>query len=146
MEPVDLVAAGAVLAVSLGFGMVAHELSHALTLRALGVTCDIEWLPDTETVGLVNIGGSFATVTPRAVPADLPPWRLRIAALMPLTLAVPIPLVIVGVLPDPLAGGDPLVASAAIGWLACGLPSPQDFSLVWHAEAAIERYADSARE
>lgn len=141
MEPVELLVAGAVLVVSLGVGTVAHELSHALTLRALGVACDIEWRPGRDATGLVNIGGAFATVTPRAVPSNLAPWRLRVAALMPLTLAVPIPLVLVGVLPDPLAGGDPLVASAAVGWLACGLPSPQDFSLVWHAEAAIERYA-----
>lgn len=141
MEPVELVAAVAVLGVSLGVGTVAHELSHALTLRALGVACDIEWLPANHTSGLVNIGGSFATVTPRAVPSDLAPWRLRLAALMPLTLATPIPLVLAGVLPDPLAAGDPLVASAAVGWFACGLPSPQDFSLVWHAETALDRYA-----
>lgn len=141
MEPVELMASVAVLAVAIAAGTVAHELSHALMLRALGVTCDIQWLPGAEADGLVNIGGSLATVTPRAVPRDLAPWRLRVAALMPLTLALPIPLVLVGLLPDPLAVDDPLVAAAAVGWLACGIPSPQDFSLVWHAEEAIDRFA-----
>lgn len=141
MELVELLLAGGVLVVVLAIGTVAHELSHAVMLRALGVACEIEWLPSRDTAGLVNIGGSLATVTPLAIPRDLAPWRLRMAALMPLTLAAPIPLVLGGFLPDPLASGDPFLASAAVGWLACGIPSPQDFSLVWHAEEAIERYA-----
>ena len=141
MEPFELLGAGGALIVALGVGTIAHELSHALALRALGVAFEIEWLPDRDARGLRSTRGPWATVTPRQVPQDLPPWRLRVAALMPLTLALPLPLILVGVLPDPLAAGDPILASATVGWLACALPSPQDFSLVWHAGQAIQRYA-----
>jgi hypothetical protein len=58
--------------------------------------------------------------------------------MMPLVLAVPLPLVALGVLPDPFASGSPYEAAVALGRLACALPSPQDFSLLWHAERAIE--------
>jgi len=141
MEPVELLAAGGVLIVALGAGTVVHELSHAVALRALGVACDIEWLPDGDTTGLASARGTWAAVVPRPIAGELAPWRLRVAALTPLTLATPVLLALVGVLPDPVAAGDPVLASATIGWLACALPSPQDFSLVWHAERAIERYA-----
>lgn len=141
MGPVQLLVAGGVLVGVLAVGTVVHELSHAITLKLLGITCEIEWLPGRDGEGF-NLGrGALATVTPRAIPRELAPWRLRIAALMPLTLAFPIPLVLAGVLPDPLAAGDPVVAMATVGWLACGIPSPRDFSLLWYAEEAIERYA-----
>lgn len=141
MVPMELLLAGAVLLATLAIGTIVHELSHAITLQLLGVSCEIEWGSSEEGTGFARAWGALATVTPRSMPPDLPPWRLRLAALMPLALAIPIPLVLVGVLPDPLATGDPVVASATVGWLACGLPSPQDFSLVWHAEEAIGRFA-----
>lgn len=141
MHPVALLTAVVVLVVALVVATVAHELSHAVTLRALGVPCEVDWRPEREGAGFLSAQVALATVTPRHVPRDLSPWRLRVAALMPLTLAAPIPLVLLGVLPDPTASGDPVLVAAAMGWLACSLPSPQDFSLAWHPEAAIEDYA-----
>lgn len=141
MEPVELVAAAVVLIVVLGAGTIVHELSHAFMLHALGISYTIDWLPGHDAAGASSLLGTWASVFPRSVPSDLEPWRLRVAALMPLTLATPMVLVLAGVIPDPLASGDPIVASATVGWLACALPSPQDFSLVWHAEHAIEQYA-----
>ena len=141
MDPIELLAAGTALVVVLGTGTVVHELSHAFALRTLGVAYEIAWLPGRDTAGLASVRGTLAAVVPRNVSPETPPWRLRLAALMPLTLALPLPFVLTGVLPDPVASGNPVLASATVGWLACALPSPQDFSLVWHAEEAIERYA-----
>lgn len=141
MDPIELLAAGIALLVVLGVGTVAHELSHAVALRALGVACEVEWLPGRDPTGPGDGRGTLAAVVPRSVSPETAPWRLRVAAITPLTLALPIPLVLLGVLPDPVASGDPVLASATVGWLACALPSPRDFSLVWYAEAAIERYA-----
>ena len=53
------------------------------------------------------------------------------------TLVVPFALVPLGVVPDPFALGNPVVAAAAIGWAGCALPSPQDFALVWYPERAL---------
>jgi len=36
----------------------------------------------------------------------------------------------------------PVVAAAAIGWLACALPSPQDFSVAFYADRFLERSRD----
>lgn len=143
MTPVELVGAFAVLVGTVVAGMVAHELSHALALRAFGVPYDLEFLPERDDAGLLRTGvrGTWATVTPTAVPAELSAWRLRTAAVMPLCLAVPFAPVAVGTVPDPIAAGDPYLAAATIGWFACALPSPQDFSLLWHPKRAIAEYA-----
>ena len=139
--PFSLVAVGAVMLCTLGVGTVAHEYAHALALRAIGVDCEIRWLTDRESAGLLRASllGTWASVRPRNVPADAPAWGLRAAALMPLALLAPFALVVFGVLPDPLATGDPRVVAAAVAWAACALPSPQDFSVVWYAERAMER-------
>lgn len=121
-------------------GTITHELAHAAALRASGVPFDISWLPGRERTGLLraSIAGGWAVVTPRDLPRDLPPWRLRVAAMMPLLLAAPLALTALGVIPSPFASGNPYAVAVAIGWLACAIPSPQDFSLLWHAERAIE--------
>jgi len=141
MDPIQFVAAGAVMLCTLSAGTVAHEYAHALALRAVGVDCEIRWLTDRDSAGLLRAGllGTWATVTPRNVPADAPAWGVRLAALMPLTLLAPFALVVGGVLPDPLATGDPRLVAASVAWAACALPSPQDFSVVWYAERALER-------
>lgn len=141
MELTQLILAGVVLLVGLGVGTVAHELSHAITLRLLGVDCQIEWLPRRDAAGFDLARGALASVTVRTSHHEPDAWRLRVAALMPLTLAIPIPLILLGILPDPVASGDLVLTMATIGWLACGIPSPQDFSLLWYAEAAIEQNA-----
>lgn len=129
-------------------GTITHELSHAFALRTFGVSFEMEWLPDRERTGLLraSIAGGWAQVRPRALPRDLEPWRLRVAAMMPLLLVAPLALVGFGVIPDPFTSGNPYQTAAAIGWLACALPSPQDFSLLWYAEQAIEEnFLSSAR-
>lgn len=69
---------------------------------------------------------------------DTAPWRLRVAALSPLALAVPLGAVAVGAVPDPFAGGHLLARLGLVGWLACALPSPSDFSVAFHAEQPVE--------
>lgn len=121
-------------------GTITHELSHAVALRVFGVSFTMEWLPDREQSGLLraSIAGGWASVRPQSIPRDLEPWRLRVAAMMPLLLVAPLALVVLGVVHDPFSSGNPYVIAVSIGWLACALPSPQDFSLLWYAEEAIE--------
>jgi hypothetical protein len=52
-------------------------------------------------------------------------------------MATPLVLVLSGVLPDPARAGNQYLTAAMIGWLACAVPSPQDFSLFWYAERAL---------
>lgn len=66
------------------------------------------------------------------VPQSTPDWVLRVAALLPVLLAVPLLLVGVGVLPNPLAADDHAAALALVALTGCGLPSPADWSVVWH--------------
>jgi hypothetical protein len=142
----DLLLAGGALLLTLGVGTVVHEFAHAAVLWTLGVPFDVEWLPDREEAGPAGAGffGRWASVTPRRLPPDLSPWGLRAAALAPLVLAAPMALVLVGVLPDPNATGNLPLIVATLTWFGCALPSPQDFSLVWHADAAIEEHSGSA--
>ena len=139
----ELLIAGGALVTSLVLGTVAHELAHAVVLRTLGVPFDVEWLPRRGETGTTAAAffGRWATVTPRRLPVDLPPRGLRVAALAPLVLATPMALVLLGVLPDPTSTGNLPLVAATIAWFACALPSPQDFSLVWHAEAAIAEHS-----
>lgn len=140
---IDVVGAGLVLVASVGAGTVAHELSHACALRAFGIPYEIEWFPAREDAGPLGSGvsGRLATVTPRAAPRDLSPWSLRTAAMMPLVLAAPLALAFAGTGPAPSPAGNAYLTAATIGWLACALPSPQDFSLFWYAERAIAEHA-----
>lgn len=140
----DVLLAGGVLFLTLLVGIVAHELSHAVVLRRLGVPFDVAWLPDRDSPESVRAGtfGRWATVTPRTLPPDLSPRGLRVAALAPLVLATPMALILVGVLPDPIQSGNLPVVAATVAWFGCALPSPQDFSLFWHAERAIDDHAE----
>lgn len=135
----DVLLATGVLLLTLPAGIAAHEFSHALVLRALGVSFDVAWLPDRHGRGAMPAGafGRWASVTPRSIPPDLAPRGLRVAALAPLALATPMALVLLGVLPDPIQTGNLPLVAATLAWFGCALPSPQDFSLVWHAEAAL---------
>lgn len=138
MSPIEFIGATVVLLAAASVGVVAHEFAHALTLRAFGVPYRLEWLPD-EAGGPVRAAaaGAFARVTPVDLSSDVPAWHLRVAAMAPLVLAVPFVLVAAGLIPDAFATGNRLVGMAAVGLLACALPSPADFSLLWHAERAI---------
>ena len=141
----DLLLAGGALLLTLTAGIVVHELSHAIVLRALGVSFEVTWLPDrggSDAMG-ASAFGRWASVTPQRLPADLAPWGLRVAALAPLALAAPMALILLGVLPDPIQTGNLPLVAATLAWFGCALPSPQDFSLVWHAEAAIAEHSGS---
>lgn len=139
MSPVELLAAVTTLFLAVGVGLVAHELAHAAALRASGIPYEIEWFPGSDASESLGAGlaGRWATVTPRQTPAGIAPWRLRVAAMTPLLLALPFAPVAVGAVPDPLSVGSLPLQLATIGWLACALPSPQDFSVLWYADSAL---------
>ncbi|NGM69273.1 hypothetical protein G6M89_09680 [Natronolimnobius sp. AArcel1] len=140
MIGIDVVGAGVALALAVGIGLIAHEWSHALVLRFAGIAFSINYLPN-RTSGPLGLLAScpWAVVEPQPTARD-PAWVLRVAALMPLALAVPVLAVgITGHLP----GEMPILTAAAIGWLACAIPSPQDFSVAFHAEQLLEETTDT---
>ncbi|GAB7020600.1 hypothetical protein [Halostagnicola bangensis] len=130
MIGIEVAVAGCVLVATVGIGLVAHELSHALILRLGNVEYEISYFP-ARSGGVVGALASY----PWAVvePSDAPTVStrvLRIAALSPLALTVPaIALTSSGISP----ADDPFVAAFTIGVLACALPSPQDFSVAFYA-------------
>lgn len=137
---IDLALGAGTLLVTLGIGTVVHEYAHAVVLRAIGASCRISWLPgrDAPSTDRAAFFGRWATVTLLSIPRGVSPWGLRLAALAPFALATPVALIPLGVLPDPTAWGNLPLVMATIAWLGCALPSPQDFSLFWHAEQAID--------
>lgn len=140
MESIHLAGAVVVFLVMLGVGTVAHELAHATVLRALDIPYELEWFPDSDGQANLNGGllGAWATVTPQSLSRDVPAWGLQLSAIAPLALTAPVFLMIVGVIPDPLASGNVIYVTLVLAWLGCALPSPQDFSLFWHADQVIE--------
>lgn len=146
MQGVELLGAGGVLLGTVVVGLVAHELMHALVLHGLGVPYEIEWFPgggrsDTFTGRLC---GTWAAVRPQEIPARVPTWGIKLSALAPALLASPLLLVAVGVVPSPLATNNPYATAWTVAWLACSIPSPQDFSVVWYADVAIREYTESS--
>lgn len=134
----DLAFAGLALLAVVTLGTIVHELLHASVLQAAGVPYDMQWLADASG-GTLGSGllGTWAAVELRAVPEDLPPWTLRVASLAPLVLAAPLLAIPAGVVADPFAGENVVHQAVVLGWMACALPSPADFSLVWHAEQLV---------
>lgn len=137
MVGTELVITGSVLALALAVvvGLVAHEWSHALVLRLAAIDHTISYAPGRGRgiVGLVR-SCPWAVVQPQPT-GDEPPWILRVAALAPLILAVPaFGLVAAGYVTDDLSIG----TAAILGWLACSIPSPQDFAVVFHAHTVLE--------
>lgn len=135
MMGVDVVLAGLALALTVLAGLVAHEWSHALVLRATRIEYTIAYFPD-RTAGLGGLLAScpWAVVRPRPTGRESP-WALRFAALAPLSLAVPVfALGLSGVVP----ADTPIGTAIALGWLACAIPSPQDFSVAFYAHRALE--------
>lgn len=140
LSVVELGWAGVALVAAVAAGITAHELSHALALTVAGVRYRVRIRPDRARGQLgASLPGAWVTVTPTAVPEGVAPWHLRVAAMMPLCLAVPATLVLAGLVPDPVAGGGLPVRLAAVGWLGCALPSPRDFSLLWYPGRALAR-------
>lgn len=142
MLSLSLLYAGVGFVGTLIVGIILHELSHALALRIIGVPYIIELLPDRDGAGdfRTSLRSPLARVRPTEVPDGLMSWQLRAAAMMPLCLAVPFALVLLGVVPDPFAVGALPLELATIAWLGCAVPSPGDFSLLWYPERAIAAY------
>ena len=138
MQPETLVGAGIVLVGTIAVGVVAHELAHALTLGSFGVPLDIQWLPDggQSARGGGQLSGRWAAVTPRRIPRTVPTWGIKLSALAPFLLTLPVLLVVAG-FPSPLLTENPYVVAVTVGWLACSLPSPQDFSVFWYTESVV---------
>lgn len=138
MTPLDALLALVGLGVGVAAGTVCHEFAHALALRAAGVPYELVWLPDGSRRRVLSaaVTGRWATVEARPRPGVDGATPVRIAALMPFALASPFLLVPLGAVPDPFATGDPVAVAAAVGWLACALPSPRDFSVAFYAHSA----------
>ena len=136
MTPIEISATVAVLALAVSIGLVTHELAHAAVLRAAGVPHDIHWFPGRKgSVFRAGLRGKWAAVEPHPV-GETPPWTVRISAIMPLVMVVPLVLVPAGVVVDPFAT-ESVARFAVLGWMACALPSPKDFSVLWYADEAL---------
>lgn len=135
MIGLDVVVAGCALALAVVGGLVAHEWSHALVFRLTGVEYELSYLPD-RTDGFVGLLAScpWAAVRPQPTGTE-PAWLFRLAALAPFCLAVPVFGLGIG---GYLTAETPIVAVTAIGWLACSIPSPQDFSVVFYADRILK--------
>lgn len=137
---VHWLAPGAVLLATLALGVCAHELLHLVPLRLANASYTVTLLPanggadsSTAWTTLQNaFAGGLVRVEVTHVPPSAPGWAVRIAAILPVALALPLLLVAAGVLPNPLAAGDRVATAALLGATACGLPSPADWSVVWH--------------
>lgn len=139
-----IVAAGVALALAVSVGLVAHELSHAVVLRLAGVRYAVEFFPG-RADGLVPALALRPWALVRPVPSGREsPRSLRVAALAPFLLALPVAVpAAVGFAPSL---DRPIVSAVAIGWLACAIPSPQDFSVAFYAHRAVETAADVERD
>lgn len=148
METMALVGGGMVLLLTVGVGIVAHELSHSAVLYLFGIEYDLAIGPEqVETSQFAtNISGAWAAVTPREIPPGTSVRAMRLSSVAPLVLAVPFLAVVAGIVPDPLQANSPLLTALTIGWLACAIPSPQDFSVFWHAEQAIAEHSAESSE
>jgi hypothetical protein len=138
MEPTELLGAGGILLLTVVVGTVFHELTHVLSLRAIGVPYRVEWFTRRRNTDGLDVTVPLATVTPVQVPGDRN-VGLRISAMAPLLLVSPLVAVVLGYLPDPFASGNVYLLSMTIGWVACALPSPQDFAVFWYPDRVLDR-------
>lgn len=157
--PLDWFALGPVLLIALAVGICVHELLHVVPLRWIGADYTVTVLPadrasvaddstqptddstqptDDSTPATVwatlqsALTGGLVRVEVTHLPRDAPDWVVRVAALLPVVLAVPMLLVAAGVLPDPVAANDHIATVLLVAAAACGLPSPADWAVVWH--------------
>ena len=120
-------------------GLLAHEWAHAGVLHFADVEYTVTVLPNRNGHPLMWLASvPWAVVDPRPTPGTAP-LALRAAALAPLLLALP-PLLLsfAGFVPSMDA---PIVTGFSLGWLACAIPSPRDFSVAFYAH----EYADQIR-
>lgn len=129
---IELLLAGCLLGGTVAVGLLAHESAHATVLRLAGIEYTVSYSPGRDES---RRGHPWAVVRPSPTGRE-PPWHLRIAALSPALLALPA--FAVGVVGGPWLDS-PLVTAVIVGWLACSIPSPQDFSVAFYAHRALER-------
>ncbi|THE66272.1 hypothetical protein D8Y22_03080 [Salinadaptatus halalkaliphilus] len=134
MIGMDVVVAGCGLVLAVAVGLVAHEWSHAVVLRLAGIEYTISFAPG-HAGGVGGLLASYPWAVVRPYPTgEESPWVLRVGALAPFVLAVPVWWGIgVGV----VTTDAPLTMAIAIGWLACSIPSPQDFSVAFYADRQL---------
>ncbi|ELZ01152.1 hypothetical protein C482_08136 [Natrialba chahannaoensis JCM 10990] len=143
---VTVALSGGALAVAVVVGLLAHEWMHALVLRVARIDYKLAYFPGSA-AGFAGIlaGRPWAVVHPQPRGHE-PAWILRVAALAPLALAVPVFAVGAGFVSPvavPVDIDTPIATAIAIGWLACAIPSPQDFSVAFYAHRALETATDS---
>lgn len=139
----DVVLAALALVGSVAVGLVVHELAHALVLRLARIEYTVTYFPG-RSDGVVALLSScpWAAVEPHPVGRDSS-RTLRLAAIAPVFLAVPVFAVgFAGLVPT----GSPIVTAIGIGWLACSIPSPQDFSVAFHADRALATETDAVTD
>lgn len=145
MQGVELLGAGIVLLGTIVIGLILHELAHAIILHILGVPYEIRWFPERQQSRhiLGRRDEAWASVAPCQIPAWAPTWGIQLSAIAPLLLTVPFLLIVVGVHPNSSVANSPYFLAWAAGWLGCALPSPQDFSVFWHADTVISNHDGS---
>ncbi|WP_290811520.1 hypothetical protein [Halovivax sp.] len=129
------------LALGVTAGLLAHEGCHAAVLRAGGIDYAVTFFPGSDGRPLGRLASCpWAVVRPNPTGRE-PAWLLRAAALAPLSLSVPVfALVAAG---HPPTGDAPIGAALALGWLACAIPSPQDFSVAFYAHQVLDAVDDA---
>ena len=131
----NVAVAGCALALAVAVGLVAHEWTHALVLRLARIEYTVTYFPG-RTDGVVGRLAScpWAVVRPQPTGRE-PSIYLRSAALAPLLLAAPVLALGLG---GVVSADSSIVTAFAIGWLACCIPSPQDFSVAFYAHRSLE--------
>lgn len=130
-----LLPVGLTLALSICVGLVVHEAAHAAVLRLGRVEYAVTYFPGRNRGRRsAAIGRPWAVVDPVLTGRE-PAWVLRTAALAPLALWLP---VVVAGITDVVSLEQPIVTAFSIGWLACALPSPQDFSVAFYAHRLLD--------
>jgi|AntDeeMinimDraft_5_1070356.scaffolds.fasta_scaffold00216_13 hypothetical protein len=133
------VLAGLGLLLSVVGGVLVHELLHVLVLRSGGVRCSLVLRRVRGEQGGFQtlVSGSWASVEMKSIPAECSNWRLRGASMAPLAMLLPVGAYAWAVTSGH-AAGTLFGSMVVIGWMACALPSPADFSVVWHTDEARE--------
>lgn len=140
-----LVAVATTMCLTVVVGVLVHELLHAAVLRSAGVDCSLRFRPENEAAeGFRTLAtGALASVGIESVPANCSLWRLRVAALAPLAMVLPVA-AFAWLLGAGSLTGSPLHTLVVICWLGCALPSPADFAIVWHTEDLRTRAANAS--
>lgn len=74
-----------ILLLTVGVGIVAHELSHTAVLDRLGIQCEIDIGPERVVSGQfdANSPGTWTAVTPRESSPETSAWAMRLSSIAP---------------------------------------------------------------